>query len=129
MAFDFPDEFKYQDSHEYVRVDGDVALVGLSAYAIDELGDLVFLELPDVDDEVAKGDNFGSLESVKAVGELYSPVSGVVIECNETYVDSPETLAEDPHGENGWLIKVRISNPEELEELMSAAAYRELLGL
>ena len=129
MAFDFPDEFKYQDSHEYVRVDGDVALVGLSAYAIDELGDLVFLELPDVDDEVEKGDNFGSLESVKAVGELYSPVSGVVIECNDAYVDAPETLAEDPHGENGWLIKVRMSNPEELEGLLSASAYRELLGL
>lgn len=129
MAFDFPEELKYQDSHEYVRVEGDVALVGLSAYAIDELGDLVFLELPDVDSEVEKGDNFGSLESVKAVGELYSPVSGVVVECNETYVDSPEALAEDPHGAEGWLIKVKMSNPDELEALMSAAAYREKLGL
>ncbi len=90
MAFTFPDDLVFQDSHEYVRVEGDVALVGLSAYAIDELGDLVFLELPEVDSEVEKGDNFGSLESVKAVGELYSPVSGVVIECNDAYVDAPE---------------------------------------
>ncbi|MGD1937707.1 MAG: glycine cleavage system protein GcvH [Cyanophyceae cyanobacterium] len=129
MAFTFPDDLVFQDSHEYVRVDGDVALVGLSAYAIDELGDLVFLELPEVDSEIEKGENFGSLESVKAVGELYSPVTGVVIECNDAYVDAPENLAADPHGENGWLIKVRMSNPEELEALMSAGAYRELLGL
>lgn len=120
---DYPEDLKYQDSHEYVRLDGEIATIGISAFAVEELGDIVFLELPESGDAVEQGETFGSVESVKAVEEMYSPVSGTVIDRNEPLLESPEGLAEDPYGE-GWLIKVRLDNPDEELEAMSADEYR-----
>ncbi|WP_159789838.1 glycine cleavage system protein GcvH [Sodalinema gerasimenkoae] len=124
MAFEYPDDLRYLDSHEYVRLDGEIATIGVSAFALDELGDIVFLELPEVGDTLAKGETFASIESVKAAEDLYAPISGTVIDRNEDALASPEGLAADPYGE-GWLIKVRLDNPEdELEETLSAEEYR-----
>lgn len=127
MELEFPDDLKYQDSHEYVRLDGDLVTIGLSAFALQELGEIVFLELPGVDDAIEKGESFGSVESVKAVGELLAPVTGTIEDRNEALIDAPEQLPDDPYGD-GWLVKVRYSDPDELEELMSAAEYREQLS-
>ena len=124
MELEYPEDLKYLDSHEYVRLDGEIATIGVSAFAIDQLGDIVFLELPEVGDAVEVGENFGTIESVKAVEDLYPPVSGTVIERNEEMIESPESIAEDPYGE-GWLIKVRVDNPDdELTDTLSAAEYR-----
>lgn len=123
MALEYPNDLKYLDSHEYVRVDGDTATIGISAFAVDQLGDIVFVELPDVDDTVEKGETFGTVESVKAVEDMYAPVSGKVIEHNSAAVDNPETIAEDPYGE-GWLLKVQLSNPEQANDALSADEYR-----
>lgn len=127
MEIEYPEDLKYLDTHEYVRFDGEIATVGVSAFAIDQLGDIVFVELPEVSDEVEMGETLGSIESVKAVEDLNSPVTGTVIDRNETAIDSPESIAEDPYGE-GWLIKVKVDNPDdELEEAVSAAEYRALV--
>lgn len=124
MDLEYPDDLKYLDTHEYVRLDGEIATVGISAFAIDQLGDLVFLELPEVGDAVEVGETFGSVESVKAVEDLYPPISGTVIERNEAAIEAPESIAEDPYGE-GWLLKVRVDNPdEELADALSASEYR-----
>lgn len=127
MGLEYPDDLKYLDSHEYVRLDGEIATVGISAYAIEQLGDIVFLELTKINEVLEKGDSFGTVESVKAVEELIAPISGKVVEVNSEAVDSPELLAEDPYGE-GWLLKVRVKDPDELKEAMSADKYREQLG-
>ena len=123
MALEYPEDLKYLDSHEYVRLEGEIATVGISAFAVDQLGDIVFLELPDVGDAVEKGETFGNVESVKAVEDLKSPVTGTVVERNEVMVETPEQLTEDPYGE-GWLLKVRVSDSEQLEDVMSASEYR-----
>ncbi|NMG59796.1 glycine cleavage system protein GcvH [Geitlerinema sp. P-1104] len=124
MAFEYPEDLRYLDSHEYVRLDGEIATIGVSAFALDELGDIVFLELPEVGDTLAKGETFASIESVKAAEDLYAPISGTVIDRNEDALASPEGLGADPYGE-GWLIKVRLDNPEdELEDTLSAEEYR-----
>ncbi|NEO98802.1 MAG: glycine cleavage system protein GcvH [Symploca sp. SIO2E9] len=123
MVLEYPEDLKYLDSHEYVRLDGEIATIGISAYALDQLGDIVFLELPEIGDSLQKGENFGSIESVKAVENLYPPVSGTVVECNQAMVDSPELIAEDPYGE-GWLIKVRVDNLNELDDALSVEEYR-----
>ncbi|HCF29042.1 MAG TPA: glycine cleavage system protein GcvH [Cyanobacteria bacterium UBA11049] len=123
MSLEYPNDLKYLDSHEYVRMDGDIATIGISAFAVDQLGDIVFLELPEVSDTVTKGETFGSVESVKAVEDLYSAVTGTVIERNDSLVESPEQLAEDPYGE-GWLLKVRVDNSGELDDALSADEYR-----
>ncbi|MBR8829402.1 MAG: glycine cleavage system protein GcvH [Gomphosphaeria aponina SAG 52.96 = DSM 107014] len=121
---EYPDDLKYLDTHEYVRLDGEIATIGISAFAVDQLGDIVFLELPHVSDAVNLGEGFGTIESVKAVEDLKSPVSGTVIEINEAMVESPELIAEDPYGE-GWLLKVRVDNPDdELVDTLSSAEYR-----
>ena len=121
---DYPQDLKYLDTHEYVRLDGDVATIGITAFAVGQLGDIVFLELPEIDDSVSKKEGFGSIESVKAVEDLKSPVSGTVLERNEALIDAPEKIAEDPYGE-GWLIKVKISDSSEINDAMSAADYSE----
>lgn len=126
MAIDYPEHLRYLDSHEYIDLEGDIATIGLSAFAIDELGDIVFLELPDVDDTIAKGDTFGSIESVKAVEELYSPVTGTIIERNEDLIESPELLTKDAYI-NGWMIKVQIHDPSELDDTLSADEYKAQL--
>ncbi|OWY66547.1 glycine cleavage system protein H [cyanobacterium TDX16] len=123
MELEYPSDLKYLDSHEYVRMDGDIATVGISAFAVDQLGDIVFLELPEVGDRVNKGETFGSVESVKAVEDMYSAVTGTVVERNETVLETPEQLAEDPYGE-GWLLKVRVEDPSELDEALTAEEYR-----
>ena len=124
MEIEYPEDLKYLDSHEYVRFDGEIATIGVSAFAIDQLGDIVFLELPEVGDAVEVGETLGTIESVKAVEDLYPPVSGTVIDRNEAAIDAPETIAEDPYGE-GWLIKVKVDNPDdELADALSAAEYR-----
>lgn len=123
MSLEYPNDLKYLDSHEYVRIDGDIATIGISAFAVDQLGDIVFLELPEISDTVTKGETFGSVESVKAVEDLYSAVTGTVIERNDPLVESPEQLAEDPYGE-GWLLKVRVDDPGELDDALSADEYR-----
>jgi glycine cleavage system H protein len=123
MILEYPNDLKYLDSHEYVRMDGDIATIGISAFAVDQLGDIVFLELPEVGETMTKGETFGSVESVKAVEDMYSPITGTVIERNDAVVDSPEQLAEDPYGE-GWLLKVRVNDGSELEDALSADEYR-----
>ena len=124
MELEYPEDLKYLDSHEYVRLDGEIATIGVSAFAIDQLGDLVFLELPEVGDAIEVGESFGTIESVKAVEDLYPPISGTVIDRNEAMIESPELIAEDPYGE-GWLIKVRMDNPDdELTDALSATEYR-----
>ncbi len=123
MSFEYPDNVKYLDTHEYVRLEGEIATIGISAFAVDQLGDIVFLELPEIGDAVEKGETFGTVESVKAVEDLNSPVTGTVVERNDTLIDAPEDLAEDPYGE-GWLLKVRINNLDELDDALSADEYR-----
>ena len=126
MALEFPDDLKYLDTHEYARVDEDEAIVtiGISAFALDQLGDIVFLELPDVGDTVEKGETFGTVESVKAVEDLKSPVNGDVLERNEAIVDSPEQIVDDPYGD-AWLIKIKAENLDDLDDAMSADVYRD----
>lgn len=121
---EYPEDLKYLDTHEYVRLEGEIATVGISAFAIDQLGDIVFLELPDVGTAVEKGESFGTVESVKAVEDLKSPVTGTVIESNAAMVDAPEQLADDPYLE-GWLLKVRVNNFEDLDDALTAADYRD----
>jgi glycine cleavage system H protein len=123
MELTFPDDCRYADSHEYARAEGELSRIGISAFAVDQLGDIVFVELPEVGEEVTKGESFGSVESVKAVEDLMAPVSGRVEARNESVLASPEELQNDPYGE-GWLLVVRPSEPSELDALMDAATYR-----
>ena len=122
MAFAFPDSFRFADSHEYANADGELVRVGISAFAVDQLGDIVFVDLPDVGASLAKGISFGSVESVKAVEDMYAPIAGEVGQRNEAVLASPEELQNDPHGE-GWLLVLRPSDPSELDSLMTAEAY------
>lgn len=120
---DFPKDLKYSIEHEWVALDDNQATVGISDHAQDALGDIVYLELPNEGDRVNQGEVIGQIESVKAVSELYTPLSGTVIEVNQELTDAPETVNEDPYGE-GWMIKIELSDPTELETLMSAGEYR-----
>lgn len=126
MGLEYPNDLKYLDSHEYVRLEGEIATIGISAFAVDQLGDIVFLELPEVGDAVVKGETFGTVESVKAVENLYPAISGTVIDRNEPILEAPEQLAEDPYGE-GWLLKLRVNEPGELDDALSADEYRALV--
>lgn len=121
-----PENFRYAKSHEYVDVEGDVGTIGISDYAQSELGDVVFVELPQPGSHVEIGEQFGSIESVKAVSELFSPVTGEVIEINEALSENPALVNTDPHGD-GWLLKVRLSDASEADELMPADEYQEFL--
>jgi glycine cleavage system H protein len=125
MTLEYPDDLKYLDSHEYARLDGEIATIGISAFAIDQLGDIVFLELPDIGEAIAQGETFGTVESVKAVEDLKAPLSGTVIERNNAVIEAPEQLAEDPYGE-AWMLKIRVNDIDELEDALSAAEYRAL---
>jgi glycine cleavage system H protein len=122
MAFAFPDSFRFADSHEYANADGELVRVGISAFAVDQLGDIVFVDLPDVGASLAEGTSFGSVESVKAVEDMYAPIAGEVVQRNEAVLASPEELQNDPHGE-GWLLVLRPADPSELDSLMTADAY------
>jgi glycine cleavage system H protein len=123
MSFEYPEDLKYLDSHEYVRLDGDIATIGISAFAVDQLGDIVFIEVPQTGEAVSQGEVFGTIESVKAVEDLYSPITGTVIDSNQAIVDAPEQLVADPYGE-GWLLKIRLDDPSELDGALSARDYR-----
>ena len=122
MAFAFPDSFRFADSHEYANADGELVRVGISAFAVDQLGDIVFVDLPDVGISIGKGTSFGSVESVKAVEDMYAPIAGEVVQRNEAVLASPEELQNDPHGE-GWLLVLRPADASELDNLMTAEAY------
>jgi glycine cleavage system H protein len=122
MALSIPEDCRYADSHEYVRSEGEMVRVGISAFAVDQLGDIVFVELPEVGSSVSQGASFGSVESVKAVEDLLAPLTGTVAARNEAVLASPEELQNDPYGE-GWLLLVRPSHPAQLAGLMDAAAY------
>ena len=126
MAFEYPDDLKYLDTHEYVRLEGEIASIGISEFAVDQLGDIVFLELPEIGDAVEKGENFGSIESVKAVEDLKSPVNGTVIERNDEMIEAPEQIADDPYGE-GWLLKVRVDDLDGIDDVMTAQEYQALV--
>ncbi|TAD76982.1 MAG: glycine cleavage system protein GcvH [Oscillatoriales cyanobacterium] len=126
MSLSYPDDLKYSDSHEYLRLEEDIAVIGITAFAIDQLGDIVFVDLPEAGRRVEPGEDFGTIESVKAVSSLYSTVSGVVVKVNHVLIDHPECVVEDPYGE-GWLVQVRIDNPGEIDRMMSAEAYRSLV--
>jgi len=122
MAFDFPDQFRFADSHEYVRQAAELVRVGLSAYAVDQLGDIVFVDVPELGSELSRGTSFGTVESVKAVEEMYAPITGEVVQRNEAVLANPEELQNDPHGE-GWLLVIRPSDPAQIGELMDSATY------
>ena len=118
-----PSELKYSKEHEWVKVEGNTVTIGITEYAQGELGDIVFVELPEVDDEINEGDTFGSVESVKTVSELYAPVSGKVVESNEELEDSPEFVNESPY-EKAWMVKVELSDESQLDDLLSPSIQR-----
>ena len=119
----YPADYRYTKEHEWVKPEGSVGVVGITDHAQSELGDIVYVDLPKVGAQIEKGKSLGSVESVKAVSDIYSPVSGEVIEVNEALTSKPEKLNEDPHGE-AWLVKIRMSDPGELNALLSAEAYQ-----
>lgn len=123
----FPADVKYTKDHEWIRVDGDVAYVGITDYAQSELGEIVYVDITTEGETVAKEEVFGTIEAVKTVSDLFMPVSGEVIEANAELDDKPELVNEDVYG-NGWLIKISISDPSELDELMSAAEYEQMIA-
>lgn len=118
------ENLRYSDSHEWVKVDGDIATIGISDYAQHALGDIVYVDMPEVGDEVTAGEDFGAVESVKAASDLISPVSGEVVEINEALEDEPELVNKDAF--ENWIIKVRLSDPGEVDALLDAAAYAKL---
>ncbi|RIP35833.1 glycine cleavage system protein GcvH [Staphylococcus gallinarum] len=122
-----PNELKYSKEHEWVKVEGNTATIGITEYAQNELGDIVFVELPEVDDEINEGDTFGSVESVKTVSELYAPLSGKVLSSNDELEDSPEYVNESPY-EKAWMIKIELSDESQLEDLLTAEQYSEMIG-
>ena len=121
----YPNDLKYSDQHEWVRVDGDVATVGITHHAQDALGEIVYVDLPEVDAEVEAGESVAEVESTKAVSDIYSPLTGVIVEVNEELDGNEGVLNEDPHAA-GWIFKVKLSDPSELDGLMDAAAYAKL---
>jgi len=124
---EFPEDLKYSKEHEWVLVEDNVATVGITDYAQEQLGDIVFVEMPAIGDKVSKEDAFGVVESVKAVSDIYAPVSGKVLEVNDDLPDNPEMVNEDPYGD-GWMIKIEMNDPEELQDLMTAAEYEEYVA-
>ncbi|HKI18734.1 MAG: glycine cleavage system protein GcvH [Candidatus Binatales bacterium] len=124
---EIPPVLKYSKEHEWVATEGSVATVGITDYAQDQLGEIVYVELPAVGDKISKDDPFGVVESVKAVSDIYAPLSGTVVEINEDLPESPEVVNEDPYGD-GWLVKVKISDPTELDDLMDNEEYEELVA-
>jgi glycine cleavage system H protein len=127
MAETYPDDLLYNRDHDWARIEGDEAVLGVTWFAVDSLGELVHYEPPSPGASIVKGRSYGEVESVKAVSELISPLSGEVVEVNAAVVDAPETVNQDPYGE-GWLVRIRLSDPDEVGTLLDAAAYREVAG-
>ena len=123
----FPDNLKYSKDHEWIRVEGDEAYVGITAFAAGELGDIVFVDVDTEGESLDKDEVFGSVEAVKTVSDLFLPVSGEVLEFNEALEDAPESVNDDPYGD-GWMVKIKIMDASELDGLMDAAAYEAILG-
>ena len=123
----YPENLRYTKDHEWIRVEGDKGTVGVTDYAQKQLGDVVFLELPEVGRTLAAGEQFGTVESVKAVSELYSPVAGEVVEVNDPLVQKPETINKDPHGA-AWMIVLKLADPKSVAALLDAAAYEALVA-
>ena len=123
----YPADFRYTKEHEWVQVEGNVAKIGITDHAQHELGDIVYVDLPKVGSTAEAGKTFGSVESVKAVSDIYSPVSGEIVEVNDTLSSAPETLNSDPHGA-AWLIKVRMTTQDEIKQLMTAGDYQQYVG-
>lgn len=121
-----PEDLRYTKEHEWCRIDGDVATVGITWHAQDSLGDIVYCELPNVDEDVSAGQTFGVVESVKAVSDLFSPLTGTVVERNDAVIESPEGLNEDPY-DDGWLIKIKLKDPAEAGQLMSKDEYEKFI--
>jgi glycine cleavage system H protein len=127
LLVDVPDDLRYSDDHEWLRPDGDQGIVGITRYAADELGDVVFVELPAVGRTLSRGETFGVIESVKTASDLYSPVSGEVIEVNDALAGAPQLVNEEPYA-GGWLIRLRLADPSESELLRDGDGYRSLIG-
>jgi glycine cleavage system H protein len=122
-----PENLKYTKEHEWVRVEGDVAYVGITDFAQSELGDIVYVDIDTVDKQINKDDVFGTVEAVKTVSDLFSPLTGTVVEFNDKLENNPELVNSDPYGD-GWIIKLSVDNTAELDELLSIEAYREVIG-
>ena len=122
-----PATLKYTKDHEWIRVEGDVAYVGITDHAQKELGDIVYVDIDTLDKEVARHDVFGTVEAVKTVSDLFSPITGTVLEVNTKLADAPETVNSDPYGD-GWMVKMSITNPSEIADLLSVEVYGELVG-
>lgn len=123
---DIPSDLKYTKEHEWVSLDGEIATIGITDYAQGELGDIVFVELPAVGESISQMDSFGTIEAVKAVSDLYAPISGEVTEVNEALEDDPLVINRDPYGK-GWMVKVRVSDAGQVEQLLDDTGYREIL--
>ena len=121
-----PQDLKYSEDHEWIKVEGNTATIGITDFAQSELGDIVFVELPEEGDDISTGDSFGSVESVKTVSELYAPVSGSIVAVNEELEDSPELVNENPY-EGAWMLKVELSDESELDNLLDAAGYQAVI--
>ncbi|HEX2414957.1 MAG TPA: glycine cleavage system protein GcvH, partial [Thermoleophilaceae bacterium] len=126
MAESYPDDLKYHPDHDWARVEGEMATFGVTWYAQDALGEVVFFDPPEVGAAVKKDDSYAEVESVKAVSDVFAPLSGEIVEVNEELADSPERINADPYGE-GWMVKVKLSDPAEVDQLLDVSAYRELL--
>jgi len=122
----YPEDLKYHADHDWARIEGDQATFGITWYAQDALGEVVFFDPPEVGSAVSKDDSYAEVESVKAVSDVFAPLSGEIVEVNETLADNPEKINGDPYGE-GWMVKIRLSDPSEVDQLMDVGAYRELL--
>ena len=127
MAASYPEDLKYHPEHDWARIEGDVATFGVTWYAQDALGEVVFYDPPALGSTVAKDAAYAEVESVKAVSDVFAPLSGEIVEVNETLVEAPERINQDPYGD-GWLVKVKLSDPSEVDQLLDVAAYRDLLA-
>jgi glycine cleavage system H protein len=125
-TMNIPENLKYTKDHEWARIEGDMATVGITDFAQSELGDIVYVELPEVGSQTVQNESFGTIEAVKAVSDLFAPLSGEVVEVNEALADQPELINKDPYGE-GWIIKIKLSNPEEVNNLLTKEQYEELI--
>ena len=123
----FPTDVKYTKDHEWIRVEGDIAYVGITDYAQEQLGDIVFVDIPTVDETLAAGETFGTIEVVKTISDLFLPVAGTILEQNEALADQPELVNQDPYGE-GWIIKIKPADDANFDELLDAEAYKALVN-
>lgn len=124
----YPENIKYTNDHEWIRVEGNIGTIGITHHAQGELGDIVYIDISDETATVSVGDSFGTIEAVKTVADLYSPVSGKIVEVNNDINSAPETVNSDPYG-NGWIVKIELANPSEVDALMDVNAYKQLIGV